>query len=193
LRGAAKRGLSGDESTQTNSLRYLLRLLAGVNAFLRFVNRAVNFVDRFYAKTTFVGRGSLEIALCLPQIIKRGLHVWLIGHGRIEDCAQYALSMMVAAVVSYSLIDEANCVVHVFDRFYSMAAFVCGGSLELTFGLLQVGPRRSHVRLIRKGKSRESANENDNSQDTFSIQHESMYLLRSSVGKLISEAGLEAR
>jgi hypothetical protein len=39
----------------------VLLLLARLDAFLSFVNRVVNFVDCFFAITTFVGAGTLEI------------------------------------------------------------------------------------------------------------------------------------
>ena len=56
-------------------------LLAGINAFLSFVNRVIDFVDRFSAITTFVGTGMFEIGLCLSQMIERRLHVRLVRSG----------------------------------------------------------------------------------------------------------------
>jgi hypothetical protein len=79
--------------------------------------------------------------------------------------------MIVAAVIGNSLIDEGNCLIHVFDCFHSMSALVGEGCLELCSGLLQVGAGSSHEGLIRKGQRRESAEKDNNSQDTSSIQH----------------------
>jgi len=128
-------------------------LLAGINAFLSFVNRVIDFVDRFSAITTFVGTGMLEIGLCLSQMIKRSLHVRLVwSNRRIESFAEQALRMIiVAAVEGYSLIDVSNGSVHVFNCFHAMATFVSEGRLELRSGLLQISARGSHVRLIREG------------------------------------------
>ena len=131
-------------------------LLAGINAFLGLVNGVVDLVNRSLAITTFVGTGVLEIGLGLSQVIKRGLHVWLVRSDRpIENFAEQVLRMIiVAAVEGYSLVDVSKCSVHVFNCFHAMATFVSERRLELRSGLLQISARSSHVRLIREGDGR---------------------------------------
>jgi hypothetical protein len=129
------------------------RLLPGINAFLSFVNRVVDLVNRSLAITTFVGSGVLEIGFRLPQMIKRSPHVRLVrSDRRIENFTEQVLRMIiVAAVEGYSLIDVSDCSVHVFNCFHAMATFVGEGRLELRSGLLQISARSFHVRLIREG------------------------------------------
>jgi len=105
-------------------------------------------------------------------VIERSLHVRLVRtNRRVENFAERALRMIVAAVEGDALIDVNDCLVHMFNRFHAVAAFVSEGRLELRPGLLQISARSSHVRLVRESDGGKSAEQDNNSDDTSSSQH----------------------
>lgn len=94
----------------------------------------------------FIGCRRLQVPLRIHQVVQGGLHVRLIRNHCTQRCG--GGRMIVTPVVCDAGVDFRNRRVDVPDGLYAMATFIAEGLLQLRAGLIQVGARRLHARLV---------------------------------------------